>query len=292
MKRQIDHFLLGTLWLLVCAMGASFWYNVRFGFDIFSGAHWRYLGVLQAGGNMVAPGFYISMILIAVLAIFGLYMIVRPRFRKIKLGTPPMVAAAPAKPAANPIPENNAADTSTGVIIPTRPPRLNIPTISNRANLAAAPTTDAPQSVAPAPMVFIDTNIKTELNSIFESAGFMIKNPPHIGNLRPTLFAIGPDEIVWIGTTGGNAGDLADAIGKLNDIFTETLEDITININAFIISPLSRVSDGRIKYFDSLDDLRDYINQNRSRDIPADEREDFDAYSEYIDTVTNYFNKQ
>lgn len=320
MRKQIDHFLLGLLWLLASTLGASFWFNTKFGFNIFSIPHWQYLGQLQASKASIQPSFYISMVLIVVVMITGLYLIVRPRFRKIyfKSNGPavmdskpaPTVAAAPA-PALQTAP---VVETPSAPVVPTgpaiaRPPRLNLPTHNGYGAAAQTPAGNYPQpnvqtpsfAPAPAPVVApvaqpqpesLPSNFE-DIEQIFKSAGYLIKKAPRIGGIRPALFAIGSDETLWIGGVGMEPSRMANAVDKLDTIFTETLEDIKITINSFIINPkIDNPADMvGIEQFDSVNALRDYMDSHKNRELPPSEAEDFDAYSEYIDTVADYFNK-
>ena len=88
MRNKLDNLLLGLLWILVSLLGLCFWFNIQFGFNLLSSSHWQHLSYMQATRTPITPLFYISLV-IGVLFIFvGLYMVIRPKFRKIKLPTP------------------------------------------------------------------------------------------------------------------------------------------------------------------------------------------------------------
>ncbi len=299
MKKQIDHFLLGLLWLLAITLGASFWFNIRFGFNIFYLGHWEYLGQLQAARQTVSVSFYMSIIVVVFVMIFGLYIIVRPRFRKIPVFKPTVQATH--TPPAPPVAVIEKTEPVAQAIQAVRPPRIVVP--SNGHAVRPAVTTEPAPMVAPmSPMRMMEpviTPIPTmppvttsdfeDIENIFKSAGYTVKKPPRIGNLRPALFAVGPDENLWIGAVGIEPARLADAVDKLRTIFTDTLEDIQIHIHPFIIAPTAPGTD--METFDTVANLRDYISTNPARKLSDDDTEDFDAYSEYVDTVADYFNK-
>lgn len=327
MKKQIDYILLGTLWLLAATLGASFWFNTQFGFNIFSGAHWLYLGQLQASDTHIRPMFYVSMVIAVVVTIAGLYILMQPRLRRMRMpgfmrrifargpkktvGTDAStVASVPAEPIIRPAPQTDN--------IP-RPPRLNMPRLNNaqmpttyapQAQGTAAPTaqpsaatastavatpslTPAPATTMTAPTPVAPTVINfDEIKQIFERTGYTIKPSPRIAGIRPALFAIGADETLWLGGVGIEPARLNAAMEKLNSVFTDTLEDIVIHINGFVIDARGDVPAGvNIQLFASLDELRTYMDAHRNREISDAERDDFGAYSEYIDTVSNYLNK-
>ncbi|MDL2295976.1 hypothetical protein LJC18_04185 [Lachnospiraceae bacterium OttesenSCG-928-E19] len=310
MKTRIDNFLLGLLWLLACTLGASFWFTTRFGFSLFTIQHWQYLGQLQASRTPINAWFYISLVIFAVIMIGGLYLIVRPRFRKIKLACdlpPPTVEQLKPieKPLTAPEPEKTVTTTQTvqepvtkPVSSTARPPRLVLPTITNPVARPATPTAATVPTLAPEnlPVIAPQNNDGfAEIENIFKSAGYVIKKPPRLNGLRPALYAIGSDEVVWIGSVGVEPSRLAKSVEKLREIFVETLEDIEIHINAFVIDPKpdnaevdSPIS---ILSFGTVGELATYITTRPNPPLASDDTENFDAYSEYIDTVTGYFNK-
>ena len=307
MKKQIDYFLLGLLWILASILGASFWFNTRFSFDIFSVAHWHYLGQMQAAHATVSPVFYFSMIVISFAVLAGLYLIVSPRFRKIRFNIQKHAAPVSSPMAKQPLvttPHTTVTSPNTPVTAPVmtsaRPPRLSLPKISAPVNHTLSTDTHAIPQASQIPNTAFDNRQATtvtsdfaELAAIFESAGYIVKKPPRIGNFRPALFAIGADETLWVGGTEIELEKIITATEKLKGIFSETLEDIPIHVKPFVINPIpSAVTQPfEIKKFDSVNDLRDFMNDNKNRALGTDEQEDFDAYSDYIDTVANYFNK-
>ena len=300
MKKQIDYFLLGLLWLLAATLGISFWFNTKFGFNIFSGQHWEYLGHIQASNTTIQPAFYMSMIIGMIVMLGGLYLIIRPRPRKINIQSriperpvPPQnkPIIVQQQPVITPEPVTVAPQPITTPLV--RPPRLALPKINNYAALNPGMGISATQQPAStnSPISISDLG---EIEKIFESTGYLIKKPPRIDNFYPTLFAIGADEVLWIGAIDTESERLSRAAEKLQEIFTDTLEEIQIKINTFVINPkpdVAGIAPNNTEKFDNLDALREYMNKHPSRTLTESEREDFDAYSEYIDTVANYFNK-
>lgn len=297
MNKRIDRFLLGLLWLLAMTLGANFWFNTRFGFNLLSSAHWQYLGQMQASGAKIDTLFYISLITAVFFMIFGLYFIIRPKLRKISFGQV-IVPIKNNDSVVQEVPEKIPVETKNNTSL-VRPPRLSIPVQNHYVQKHNLQTTNTP---LPASNAFetripsIDSKESDNFDTfklIFENAGYLVKKPLKIGNINIPLLAIGPDESLWIGGENILSDKIENAVEKLSSIFNETLEDIQINLNAFIINPLDSDFSGgeNIKKFDSLDNLRDYMNEHKSRQITDNEKEDFEAYSEYIDTVVGYFNK-
>ena len=231
MRDKLDNFLLAVLWLLASTLGVCFWFNIRFGFNIFSSAHWHHLAYMQASQNPVTPAFYISMVISVIVVIFGLYLLIRPRFRKFKLPvreankptqhTQAQPVAPSPTPAQTPMVEPTPAPRNEPVL--ARPPRLNIAITPQLHN------TPAPQQPAQTP------SLVSQMREIFETAGYTVKNNPRIGTVNTELFAIGTNETLWIGATGISTTALQNAIDTVNQIFSDTLDDIIIYTILFSI---------------------------------------------------------
>ena len=292
MRDKLDKFLLATLWILASTLGVCFWFNIRFGFNIFSSAHWHHLAYMQASQNPVSSAFYISMVISVIVVIFGLYLLIRPRIRKFKIpvrdisaptqNIRPSTAPQPnaPQPAPTQTPTTTPAPVATGPTL-TRPPRLNI---------AITPQLHS----APLPQQTIQTpSASSELREIFEGAGYTVKNNPHIGTVQTELFAIGTNEVLWIGATGIPTTALQRAIDTVNQIFSDTLDDIIINVNGFIISApdAAAPSAPNILTFDKIDALRQYMNEHKNPPLGEDDNGNFDAFSAYISTVIDYLGK-
>ena len=180
MKIRFDNFLLCILWLLAMTLGTSFWFGTIYGFDIFSSAHWEYISYLQASQTPIKTSFYISVAIVIFMTIFGMYLILRPHMRKIRL---PIVKTAPpptktpvqsASPQTRDNTQNN--DASTLDVLPgqmqpattspapqrpttpaglSRPPRLVLPTLNGGYIHAPA----SPTLTGPTPTQYIARNI-------------------------------------------------------------------------------------------------------------------------------------
>ena len=309
MREKLDNFLLGTLWILACMLGSCFWFKTMYGFNIFSGAHWLYLGQMQATQTTIKPSFYLSLIIIATISIYGLYLIIRPRFKRIRLPkkdkstqakaptTPAPVAASqqhehtPAQQAqqAKPTPQTPKPAPEFGL---ARPPRLNIPTSS-------IPTQQESNTPMTAPIVAPTTPVPTaqaqmqespEMREIFENAGYTVKKAPKISGLQLSLFAIGSNENIWVGATGIETSTMTNIIDTINQVFLDTLDDVEIEINGFVVSAADadNPKSPDILTFDSIETLRQYINEHSNPPVSDEDAENFEAFSGYISTVVDY----
>ena len=317
MRIRFDNILLGILWMLAMTLGASFWFNTVYGFDIFSASHWQYLSYMQAGRTPVRIGFYISMVIIIFATIFGMYLVMRPRTRKIKL---PIIKTSktPDQQHINTVITNNNIqskstiktsefqnpDSSTLDVLPSetqipnntqnknapnadaRPPRLVLP-MPNR-NYISTP----PQQTQPSQNITQNSvqNDRSELREIFESAGYVVKSAPQINGIQIALLAIGTNETLWIGGVGIKTTDMRTAIDRLQQIFSDTLDETYINVNGFVVNaPDAATSEFQdILMFNSISDLRQYMRGVPNPPLSPDDDGMFDAYSQYIDAVINH----
>jgi len=261
---------------------------------------------MQASQNPIKPAFYISVAAVIFITIFGLYLIVRPRRRRIKLP----VAQTATTPQNIAFQQNNAASTidilpaemqpatmkpAPGNPAPSataRPPRLNIPIPSH----PVMPPSPTPTQTAPQPSRAPQTTVSSdwpELREIFTNAGYIIKPTPRVNGVQIALAAIGTNEVLWIGCVGVATTAVRAIIDKFNQIFTDTLDETEIDIHGFAIAaPDAATSEFTdILMFDTPSALREYINENPNPPLPDDDDGMFDAFSEYIDAVINHIGK-
>lgn len=285
MKNKIDRILLVLLWVLVVFLVASFWFSVIYDFNLFSSDHWHYLSSLQATKSPVTVGFYITLFIFVFILLLGVYLLIRPKFKtkhlpvfditnqKQKVANLPFVAVK--------LPQMTA-----------RPPHpANLPSENLYKKAPNSPKLSTPTLQRFEPPV--PNQNRPELETIFKDAGYVIKKRPIISGVPISLFAIGINETVWVGSVGIKTTDMRRAIDTLNQVFIDTLEDIDIDVNGFVINaPDADSSEFQdILMFSSASELKDYMKSHKNPPVPDDEKEDFDAYSEYVDTVINYIRK-
>ena len=308
MTKKFDNFLLGLLWLMTITLAATFWMNIKYGFNIFSAAHWAYLSELQAYRTQIKLDFYISLIGAIVIGLTGLYLIMRGR-RKTFFIEPTQIPPAPNASASNivlPQPERAPVPiTPTPNNVPTSrrptPPRpispsgmrTNLPPAqqqTNQQNIIPAPR---PRNDAPAPR--IAPQHMEEIKSIFQNAGYTPKKCARIGKLVEPMIALAYNNTVWIATSGVPVSDAMDAIQTLVTVFDDTLGDTAndMSVHACILNaPDEQTNNDLISVFKTLDEMREFMNAHPNTK-PEDYDDDlFDAISTYIDTVANYIGKQ
>ncbi|MDR3208592.1 MAG: hypothetical protein LBT45_01965 [Rickettsiales bacterium] len=310
--RKRERFLISVLWANAAVIAALWFFNTIFGFNLFSATHWRYLAELQVAGG-VAVGFYISAVSFVVVGLAGLYMLIVPWHRKITMM--PSVYAPVSATATT----DKPAETAGRIQLPERPPKLNL-------NNIFIPTKhdEIIKREVPARVVQVSEtaeNIKSMLSRI----GFVVKESPSIGGVKPDFLAIGTDEALVVGLLCGERGEIVASEGgdslwrannqtfkspawqittivqKLSALFLEVLDpELKVSILPFVFS------DGRIsnrdsvqniwdalgvKVFDDMNIFADFLEEYRPRRLDDAEKEDFGAFSDFVDNVLGYFNK-
>lgn len=298
---RLNFLLLGTLWTLAIVLILYFWLNTAYSFDMFSNAHWQLVSTLQAEHQHIASGFYIAFIAAIIMDIIGLYLLFRPRFRKINFNT--QSAQRPLPPHIDkiePVSEQTPAPKTTTETEPektpdsesvkasdplmVRPPRLHIqmPTAKTRPVTATQNTQPIAKRSTPA------ARYTDEIRAIFEKYKFRVLTPKPVANVSLSLIALGANETLWIGANDISHEKMADVMLAFKTVFTETLEDIEIDINAFIINPTDNDHVEAILDFNSIQELNDAIQNIPNEPESGDEEGNMDAFAGYIETVLTY----
>lgn len=288
MTNKLDRILLSFLLGTSVLLGLAFWLNTVFGFNLFYKGHWDELAQLQALNIAVSNGFYISIAVAIFVFVFGLYIIYMPAIKRIHKKIHHTIQ--PDTIVLNSTQQNKNDDIPVDIITakPSRPPRLDIPV--NMANVAAQQHAEKAKQQKTVSTTDLGQNpYNPILAQIFSDNGYTVKTNPSFSGFIPNLFAIGPGEILWIGAVDQDMDKLHQSIKKLQSVFNETLEDIQINIHPFMLDTLNQYqSDDTVIIFKTIDELKKFISDNPADANGDSDQESFDAYSEYIDTITQY----
>lgn len=319
MNKHIEHLLLSVLVSISVLLGLTFWLNTQYGFNVFSSKHWAELASMQASNTPISIGFYISVCVALFFFLSCLYMINRPRTIRqqntqiVPVKTQPIVRM-PEKQIVNKIPSPTTTPAKmtepdikkeipkqtylqpphqpkkqnpTNDFKLTRPPQLNLP--KNMEQIVAnqyAQTRQNQLTPQPTTMSAPNERYNKEIAEIFSNCAYLVKPNPTIAGLKTNLFAIGNKEVLWLGCVDCDTNKLKTAIDRLKGTFKETLKDIPITVYSFLLDTNNRYkSEPGIFIFHKIDELKKFIFENQGLDIPPSDQEDFDAYSEYIDTV-------
>jgi hypothetical protein len=296
MRNKLENLLLGTLWVLVSVLGLCFWFNIKYGFNLLSSAHWHHLSYMQATRTPIVASFYISLIIGVFFIVFGLYILIRPKFRKIKL---------PVQTPEQQTPEKKEIKQETDEFGLSRPRRLSNIDHNNTEQKQqqnktpgtplTAPVASAqhpsPQTQLTPPTTVTETN-NSELKEIFESTGYTVKKSPRIHGYQTALMAIGSNETVWLGAIGIETSTMQSIVDTLNQVFLDTLDDINITIHGFVIDAHDTSAPApNILTFATNDELRQYMQEHSNPPTDPDMIENFNAFSEYISTVIDYIGR-
>ena len=279
MKKYIGQILASILLGTSILLALSFWLNIKFGFNLFYAEHWNELAKLQAAHAPVNKTFYVSIGVAVFIFITGLYMIFRPRFRKI---SKQQIANdyQQKQPLTNFNEHNTEAkqpNTPQTSALLSAPPKLNLP--KNTVKLASQRYAEMTSQ----------KNYGSQLSEIFTNTGYVVKPNITITGFTTDLFAIGTDELVWFGAVDCELDKFKTAVNRLNSIFTETLEDVPINVSAFILDTKNQYNtDDNILIFHTIEELKEFMSANPNPELQDSERENFEAYSNYVDTVIQY----
>jgi hypothetical protein len=278
MKKYLGQILSSILLGTSVLLALSFWLNVNFGFNLFYAQHWNELAQLQASHEHINNVFYVSIGIAIFMFVVGLYMIFKPRNNG---ATKKNIDIPQQNPATNTIIEKNVEhaqrDNTRNTITLSSPPKLNLP--KNTAKLASQRYAE----------LVAQQDYDSQLSEIFTNAGYVIKPNITVNGFTTNLFAIGTGEKVWFGAIDCEQDKFKSALNRLNSIFTETLEDVPINVSAFILDTKARYnSDNDTLVFHTIDELKEFVATHPNSPLPDLERENFDAYSNYIDTVIQY----
>ena len=292
MNNKIERLLLVFLLGISVLMGLSFWLNTFFGFNLFCTEHWHELSRLQALKAPIANGFYVSISFSIFLFVFGLYLIYMPTLKRVYQKVVKKEISVP-KPELNTVQEKTEEITPapTDRISLSRPPRLNLP--GNAAKRAAERHEEMMKQPSGVTNSKADSQTVSPYNSIlaqiFSDNGFTVKPVSLIAKFKPNLFAIGPNEVIWLGAVDADMNGLTKAVAELDSIIKTSLDDVEIYINTFMIDTMGQQQpNDSVMVFKSVDELKTFVQNNPADKITEDNAENFAAYSEYIDTILQY----
>jgi hypothetical protein len=285
MRNKLDNILLGLLWLLASTLAVCFWFNTQFGFDIFSKSHWHHLAYMQATQKPIQPVFYISMIISVIIIMCVLYFLIRPRrSHTVQATTQPPITEKPVvtkEPSVQQQPIRPVTPHQPVNIQRPTPPQINMPRPASPMNMPSRQFIPTPSS---------NSNPSFQLHEIFKSAGYKIVKNPNISDVNISLVAVGSNETLWMGGVGISVPKMHEVLGILKQIFLDTLEDVSIKVNTFIVQPTTPDRHNDILTFNTMDELRRYVMSHSNPDTNFND-ESFIAYETYITTVMDYIGK-
>ena len=143
----------------------------------------------------------------------------------------------------------------------------------------------------------VDENTYTKISSIYDmftGAKYHISDLIRIDGKYPAVVAIGANEKLFIATLVDNTDVLRNVLKRLDLCFADTLEGVNIDTHIMCISKKEfDINDSRIIRFANTDELKKYLDVHQNvRPTTNQDKENFDAYAEYISTALEYLFKK
>ena len=305
MRKNFDKFLLGLLWLLTITLAACFWLNTFYGFNIFSGAHWAYLSEIQASRAPIKSDFYLSILIFIVIGISGLYLLIRPRFRKIKLAPNNRLESVPAttEQKKESVPEQTKTEPeqikeqkmpAPGTVnIPgrralSRPmsPAIGVRSVSRPTSPITSTYTPPLNSGSSAQSSATQT-LNKDIQNILESGNYIVKTCNNLADIKNAIVSLAFDNKIWVISANNSTENLQNAVNGLQSICMDTLGETAsmLNINGIVINPTDTSASDSVQTFKNLDEFDNFIKNNPNTEPEDFDKELFDAVSTYLSTV-------
>ena len=141
----------------------------------------------------------------------------------------------------------------------------------------------------------VNEDTYTKISDMYDALvknGYEIIDLIRIDGKYPAIVAIGCDEKLFIATLVDDTDILHNVIKRFELCFADTLEGINIDVRVLSVSENS-VFDDNVIGLASVTEFQQYLaNHKNVRPKSEREREDFDAYAEYIGTAVKYLFKR
>ena len=132
----------------------------------------------------------------------------------------------------------------------------------------------------------------SDIYDAFVNTGYEIIDLIRIEGKYPAIVAVGSNEQLFIATLVDDIDILQNVVKRFELCFADTLEGINIDINVLSVCGENVMFSDEITGFKSVAELHKYLVSHRNiRPMTHQDREDFNAYAEYINTAVNYLFK-
>ncbi|MBR5904608.1 MAG: hypothetical protein IKZ49_03695 [Alphaproteobacteria bacterium] len=141
----------------------------------------------------------------------------------------------------------------------------------------------------------VSEQIYTKISDIYDSLtenGYDIRDLIRINGKYPAIVALGKNEKFILATTNIEDEVLENIAKRIELCFADTLIGVSINTKILCVDNKNSDSDETIVHFDSIDSLKKYLSKHKNTiATSAQEKQDYDAYAEYIDVAIEYLFK-
>lgn len=143
----------------------------------------------------------------------------------------------------------------------------------------------------------VDESTYTKISKMYDAltdAGYQISDLIRINGKHPAIVAIGTNEKLFIATLIDNYEILQNALKRIELCFADTLEGLHIDTHILCMTNRDIDSnDKRILRFTNINAFEKYLKSHKNvRPSTQQDKDNFDAYAEYINTVMTYLFKK
>ena len=132
----------------------------------------------------------------------------------------------------------------------------------------------------------------SNMYDVFTDNGYEIVDLIRIDGKYPAIVAVGTGEQLFVATLVNDIDVLQNVLKRYELCFADTLEGVDINVCVMSVSENPVLSGDGIIGFSSIAELRKYMTNHKNiRPTNSVEIEDFNAYTEYVSTATEYLFK-
>ena len=143
----------------------------------------------------------------------------------------------------------------------------------------------------------VDESTYTKISKMYDAltdAGYQISDLIRINGKHPAIVAIGTNEKLFIATLIDDYEILQNALKRIELCFADTLEGLHIDTHILCITNRDiDINDKRILRFANINTFEKYLKAHKNvRPSTQQDKDNFDAYAEYINTVMTYLFKK
>lgn len=135
----------------------------------------------------------------------------------------------------------------------------------------------------------------SNISSMYDAlvgAGYDIRDLIRINGKYPAVIALGNNETFIMATTNMDDETLENVAKRVELCFADTLIGVSIKTKFLCIDNENTDINETIIHFDSVESLQKYLSKHKNvKPATKTERQDFDAYAEYIDVAIEYLFK-
>lgn len=142
----------------------------------------------------------------------------------------------------------------------------------------------------------VDETTYTKISQIYDmftDTNYHVCDLIRINGKHPAIVAIGTNEKLFIATTTDDIDVLQNTLKRIELCFADTLEGLHIDTKIITVTKSDLPSAKGIIRFDTINALNKYLTNHKNiRPTTTQDKENFDAYAEYIGVAMEYLFKK